>query len=133
MAGRHKTPTSILDARGAFKKHPERKRDNEPPREGTIGYAPKWFSPGQRELWNEIKGLIHTKILGKSDRIAYEILVTLMYRYRHAPGTDDEPVAPLNGSEFSRLVTILGKFGMTPSDRAGLIVEKEKPKNPFDL
>lgn len=128
--GRPKTPTSILDARQAFRKHPERRRTREPPADGTIGHAPKWFNAEQRDVWNEIKGLINKNILGKSDRLAFEILVTLMYRYRYALRGD---VAPLSNSEFSRLCAMLGKFGMTPSDRASLQLEKPKPKNPFDM
>lgn len=128
--GRLKTPTNILEARGSFKKHPERKRGGEPKKIGNVGRAPKWFDEDQRSVWNEFKDLIHKDTLGKSDRPAFEILVTLMHRYRF--GTK-EGVLPLSSGEFTRLISLLGKFGMTPSDRASINIPGKPKKNPFDM
>ena len=77
---RPKTPTSILDAKGAYSKNPSRKRSNEPKPRLGIGSAP---SPTNESVtfvsvWDEVVGMVCPGVLGNSDRIALEALCHLL-------------------------------------------------------
>lgn len=54
--GRTRTPTNVLDARGAFDKHPERRKEraDEPVDERPLGDPPKGLSVDEVEAWHEL-------------------------------------------------------------------------------
>ena len=52
--GRIPIPTEILDTRGSFLKHPERRRPNEPYETRPLGSPPKYLSDEAKKLWKEI-------------------------------------------------------------------------------
>ena len=52
--GRIPQPTAILDAKGAFLTHPERRRPNEPYETRPLGSPPKYLSDEAKKLWKEI-------------------------------------------------------------------------------
>lgn len=114
---RPRTPTSILDTKGAFLAHPERKREREPQPLGSIGSAPKFLSHDEKKIWREfVRGLAPS--VGKSsDRWAAESLVRLKAKER---------VGTIRGNELAQLTSLYGRFGMTPSDRAKVSVEVPK-------
>lgn len=56
MRGRKRTPTAVLEMRGAFRKHPERRkeREGEPELPLGVGDPPKSFDAAQVECWKEL-------------------------------------------------------------------------------
>lgn len=133
MAGRPKTPTNVLELRGAYKKHPERKPKDgtEPELKDGVGEPPEYLAADEKALWHEIVSLACDGVLGDSDRLAVEIAATLMAEFRR--GGRDEQGRPLfTDARLSRLQAILGQLGMTPADRAKVKVPKKgAPANAF--
>ena len=78
------------------------------------------------DAWKEIEKSAPLQVLTKSDRLALELAANLLAQFRLNPV--DFPAAKL-----VRLEALLGKFGMTPADRAKVGGKKDAPKgNPFD-
>jgi hypothetical protein len=123
--GRPRIPTNILAARGAFKKHPERlaDREGEPVITDPIGECPHRFTEDQKQAWNDITTQCGAGVLTIADTIAVEIASGLLARHRQAP---------LSGADLNQLTSLLGKFGMTPSERSKVSGSAGKePENPF--
>jgi hypothetical protein len=124
--GRPRVPTNILDARGAFKTHPERrgKREGEPVVTELIGSAPKTFTADQLQAWKDITSQCADGVLTKADSIAVEVCAGLLARHRQAP---------LTGADLNQLTGLLGRFGMTPSDRSKVRgIGQKQSTNPFE-
>jgi len=121
---RPRTPTNLLDARGAFRKHPERKRDreNEPTDLPELAAAPKDFNADQKRAWKDIVSNCPKGVLKASDALAVEIAARMLADMR---------VGRLDVRLFGQLNALLGKFGMTPADRSKVSVPKPVALNPF--
>lgn len=124
---RPRTPTVILEKRGAFQHDPQRKdaRSNEPVPAGPLGDPPKRFTDLEKEAWSELQLIAPEGVLMISDRIMVEAYCTLVARLRGQKDQFGAP-QPLKAAEFTLLMNILGKLGMTPSDRARIKIS-EKP------
>ena len=122
---RPRTPTAVLDARGSFKKDPQRKRDGEPIVKEPLGPAPDYLSDSQRVAWNEIVARAPLGVLTQADTHAVEMTAKLI-----ADSRDNWDKFPV--SSMGRLQSLLGAFGMTPSERSRLNIGKPKDVNPFD-
>lgn len=120
---RPRTPTNVLELRGAFKKNPDRARVD-PPTEAGLGAPPSYLNKAECHIWKEIESRAPAGVLTRSDRLAVEQMCYLVYRIRTQP--DDVKVA-----ERNLLRSYLGQFGMTPADRAKISAAPEKPSNPF--
>lgn len=120
---RPRTPTNVLDLRGSFKRHPERKRTGEPKPAGKIGAAPAGLDAQQKKCWREIVKDCPPNVLTNADRWAVEICAVLMARFR---------VGEATGAEVGHLRALLGQLGMTPSERAKLSIEPPKPKDDWE-
>ena len=107
--GTYRTPTAVLELRGAFKRNPNRRRKFEPciltalpePRPSL----PKpvrlaWLEMRERGFW-----------LTSADRFLVEIAATLMAACR-----SDQ----LKSGDVSLLVGLLGKIGFSPKERGRL-------------
>jgi phage terminase small subunit len=112
--GRIPVPTAILDARGSFLKHPERRRPNEPQEARPLGNAPMCLTPEQKKLWREIARNLPPGVGKISDRYAFEILVRLLAKER---------ADSINNNERGQLIKLLGSFGMTPADRSKVSID----------
>jgi hypothetical protein len=121
--GRPRTPSNVLDARGAFKKNPNRARPDEPESEGEIGDPPECFTEDQCAAWRDFARTCHAGVLGSADRIALEIAAVLLADFRV---NLEFPAAKL-----ARLDSLLGRFGMTPSDRSKVKAPKKEAANSF--
>ena len=122
---RPRTATAILEASGAFKNHPERKRQNEPkPAAGFPGTPPEHLTEEQKTAWQQIVEITPPGVLANSDQLIVEIAACLLAEYRANPG---EMVT----ARITRLTCELGKLGLSPSDRAGLEVYKPEDLDPF--
>lgn len=114
----------MLDARGAFKKNPQRRRDGEPEVKEPIGQVPDSLNEGEAGCWRELVDAAPLGVFTRADRLSVEVAAKLLWESR----TD---FANMRDGRVSRLLAILGQFGMTPSERAKLSIEKPKDANPF--
>lgn len=121
----------MLDARGAFQNHPERKkgRELEPEPTAAIGNAPKHFTPEQKKIWKEFVKIAPPGVLFNSDRWLLESLVILKSREREGTITD---------TARSQMIACLAKLGMTPADRSKVsaspgVGKKQKEKSAWDI
>jgi phage terminase small subunit len=112
-------PTAILDAEGAFIRHPERSRESEPETSDKkpLGDAPAYLSEFQKEVWAQLSAQMLPGVCFESDRTSFELLVRLVCKMR----TDT-----INRSEVSSLIALTGRFAMNPADRSKVAVEKPK-------
>jgi phage terminase small subunit len=122
---RPRTATKILEARGAFKKNPNRKRDHEP--QSGLAFPkrpPSRLTPEQRAAWREVVRIAPGGVLTGADTVTVEIVAVLLAEFRA-----DSRAFPTN--RLARLTSEMGKIGLSPSARAGL--EIHKPEfNEFD-
>lgn len=121
---RPRTPTKVLELRGTFKKHPERKaeREREPEPKGGLGKAPATLDEAERARWKEIAKWCTWLTI--ADRPLVEITCQLwMLARKRAAGP----------GELKQLVANLTRLGMTPSNRSKVKVPDalKKIKNPF--
>lgn len=120
---RPRKPTKVLELTGAFKKNPQRKRNGEPVPTGGIGAYAKG-SIDRAKIWDEIVGQCALGVLANADRLALEIAVEYVRQFRMEP-------VKFSAAKIHVLVAILGRFGMTPSDRAKMHLP-ETPKGDGD-
>lgn len=120
---RQRTPTNVLDLRGAFKEHPNRARPAEPKAEGELGPAPDYLDDEHRTAWVELIAIMPAGVGKSADRPAFEALVR--YRVMQRNGL---LLAPPLVAQFRLL---LGAFAMTPADRSKVSVPAAPAENPF--
>lgn len=136
---RPRTPTSQLDASGAFDHDPQRARErqNEPIPPGPLGEPPaRWrtntgdenrdrLNSLQVEAWHELELQVAPNVLTISDRVAVEVYCSLIARHRAGE--------ILTAAEYGLIKSFLAEMGMTPASRSRLNVPRkpEKPKNKF--
>lgn len=122
---RPRTATNILDARGAFKKNPNRARPNEPKVEAKFRKSPpKRLTEDQRQAWRELVKAVPAGVLTAADHLVMEIAACLLAEFWACP-------AEMDTTRITRLHAIMARFGLDPSGRASLTIEKPKD-NPFD-
>lgn len=117
-----RTPTNVLALKGSFKKDPQRARPAEPEPTASLGSAPKHFDDEHKKTWNELKRIYKLSAPGNSDRLALEALTCLTVQFRNEP-------AEFSGAKYTRMISLIGLFGGTPSDRSKVSVVKKKPLN----
>ena len=120
----HTQPLEIAKLKGAHKKDPQRYRKEVPKSKLPLGEAPAHLTPEAAACWFEISGYSIPGVMTGADRIALEVLSNLLAEYR------DDPRG-FTAAKLNQLIGSLGRFGMTPSDRTKLGVEKSKADNPF--
>ena len=121
---RPRTPTNVLELRGAFKKDPQRRRE-EPKTVGVLSDAPEYLDDEVRGIWDEFVGCAPIGVMTDSDRLSLEIACHLMREFRQNP-------VEFTAAKIGRLQALLGSFGMTPADRAKLASPgKSDEENPF--
>lgn len=123
---RPRTPTNVLELRGAFKKDPQRKRPNEPKPAKPVGTPPRHerFTPEHQAIWRELKRQAADGVLTISDRIALEALCYLIAELRGEPSR-------FSAAKYSRMEALLGKIGFTPADRSKVNVPGKPKGNAF--
>ena len=90
-----------------------------------LAAAPDHINGAVLHAWNEIVDSAPLDVLTNSDRISLEIAANLLAQFRNDP-------IEFTAAKLVRLEALLGKFGMTPADRAKVGGKKEAPKgNPF--
>ncbi len=114
-----RTPTNILEAKGAFDRHPDRRREreNEPQVTEPIGDPPEFRTPEELQAWIDIVTWCPKGVLFQPDRIAVERMARILALDRQGRASDAQGRA---------LDALLGKFAMTPADRSKVQVHKPK-------
>ncbi len=122
---RPRTPTAVLDARGSFKNHPDRKRDGEPVVKEPIGSPPDDFTADEVNAWQGLVDRAPLGVLTAADYYSVVMAAKLLAEFF-------SNYAAFTPARLARLHSLLGQFGMTPSERAKLSIPKAKEVNPFD-
>jgi hypothetical protein len=75
-------------------------------------------------IWHELASILPVGVARNADRFAVELLCDLMFKFR---------TSALKGADLSQLVSLLGRLGLTPCDRARVSqpVVNKKEANPF--
>ncbi len=123
--GKPRKPSAILEVNGAFKKNPNRRRNNEPKIDKPVGKPPVYFDKEQVKMWNEIKASLVDGVALFSDKFSLELLCNTLVQYRRDPFT-------FTAADKSQLKAMLSHFGMSPSTRANIEIVQPKEHNPFD-
>jgi hypothetical protein len=122
--GRVKTPTNVLEMRGSFRKHPERKRarKDEPQNLPPLGAVPEALDDVHKAAWRDIVRTVPAGVLTVSDELSVETAARLLVRVRKGDA---------GAGIFGQLRAFMAAFGLTPSDRVKLIVPKPTKQNRF--
>ena len=123
--GAPKKPSALKKLEGTDKRNKDRMNPNEPVPARGIGPSHKSLSAAEQLIWDEVVGISYRGVLGEADRIALEMMCRLIHEMR----TDFEE---MTAAKITQLSQLLGRFGMTPSDRTKIVIPKEQNTNPFD-
>ena len=152
---RPKTPTNILNLRGADKHDPARfkNREHEPKPAKGIAKPPAWLSRRGRKIFRELAEITtamgvltvadHPALAMLSDAydgyfVASEAITEHGMTYTITNRDGDElvkanPAVAMKSDAWRRIQSGLSKFGLDPSSRAGLVVNHPESDNPFDV
>ena len=117
-------PTALKRIQGTDRDHKSRQNPDEPTPTRGIGPAHKTLSGYEQEIWDEIVGISYRGVLGEADRIALEMMCRLVAEMRL-------DFVEMTAAKITQLSQLIGRFGMTPSDRTKIVVPKEQNVNPF--
>ena len=120
---RPRTPSNVLDLRGAFDKNPQRRRED-PKVEAGLGEAPDYFNDDECKVWAEIAESAPEGVLSRADRIAVEMLTDLIVRFRSRQ--------PLKAAERNHMLNLLSRLGMTAADRSR-VAKPDDGENQLDI
>jgi len=120
---RPRTPSNVLELRGAFKKHPGRRRKDP---EGTAPFCespPAHLPPEAVRAWSYLVARLPRIAIFNCDEIAVEMAARQLASYWLTPHIDT----------LKELRQWLAKLGMFPVDRAKIPAkEPEGTKSPAD-
>lgn len=123
--GAPKKPSALKAIQGTDQKNKDRLNENEPVPVRGIGPAGSVLNEYERSIWDEVVGISYAGVLGEADRIALEMMCRLIAEMR----LDFEE---MTAAKITQLSQLLGRFGMTPSDRTKIVIPKSKNANPFE-
>ena len=124
--GRNRISTATQEAKGAFRKDPQRKSlrsdlgpdgKYKPLCTSPIGAAPKYFKGRRLAAWDEFIGEIPEGVLNGSHRKILELACDLVQKQR---------AGKISGTERGQLIQILSRLGMTPVDQSKIVARQEK-------
>ena len=124
--GRHPKPSHIRLAEGNRGKRPV---PVDPPTVAGVPECPAAFSKGQRAAWADLVRCVEPMgVVTTSDALGLERAAVALARVRSPRGN------PLAAAAAEKLVLqYLGRFGLTPADRAKLGAAPEKPERASDF
>ncbi len=120
-----KKPQALRELQGTTKDHPGRQNPEQPLPSRGIGPAHDSLTEAQQKIWDEVVGISYRGVLGEADRIALEMMCRLIDEMRN----DFEE---MTAAKLTQLSALIGRFGMTPSDRAKIVIPQSKNKNAFE-
>ena len=119
---RPRKPTSQLKLVGAFEKDPQRKREHEPVCTDPAILPPNDLSEEAREAWDFLVATAVPGVLTAMDSASLLLCARCLSEV-----WDGE----VNITDSQKVNVMLGKLGMTPSERSKVIVPKKKEDNPY--
>jgi hypothetical protein len=114
-----RTPTAILEAKGAFEQNPNRARPNEPTSGKPIGAPPVYLSLEEKRVWRELVKHACPGVLFESDREHFELLTRLTAKMRYH-------FTEMKASEMAHFISLGSRFAMTPADRSRVTIDRTK-------
>lgn len=129
--GAHKKPQAVREMQGTADRNKHRDNQSQPKVTRGIGPAPEHFTELQSDIWDYLVSVMFAGVLSISDRPTMEMMAVLFYRFRHGDYEENSVCPALNGVELSRLDSLMGRYGMTPSDRTKIVVPKQEKENVF--
>lgn len=125
MAGRPPKPTALKLLQG----NPGKRRIPKGEPKPKIGAeAPAWLGKRARKFWDNLAPqLVGIRVLTEVDAQALAVLCTLLVEFQMKARAGQTSV-----TLASEIRAYLGRFGMTPSDRAKVQVVPEGEADPFD-
>jgi len=107
----HRVPTSSLESKGSFLKHPERKRAraDEPKPTGELGEPPNDLDGEEKKAWYYLASLLAPGVVSNMDRASMEEMACLRVICKGKRAT---------AAERQLYRGYLAAFGMTPADRS---------------
>jgi hypothetical protein len=122
---RPRKPTALHALTGSLEHDPGRfaGRANEPVDDRALGPPPDRMEAAERVCWGEIERL--APWLSFADRLAVEVTAGLLARWRQCG------VALMPPAMLTRLESMLGRLGLTPSDRSKVSARPVHPENRF--
>lgn len=119
---RPRTPSNVLDMRGAFKKHPERKREDLQGVGDFNSTPPQWLAAPIVPAWHRVVSQINPAVLTGSDTESIAVMARLLSQFEL---TSDKTYATELRQWFSQ-------YGMTAVGRTKLAAPKKGGGgNPF--
>lgn len=144
MPGRSRKPTARHELEGTRPNASNRDRSNEPKDLPPLGDWPEhWHAldPELRaqlvDIWHEVANRVPSGVLTDADRFALELVVGLLWQWRHnspARGVPARGFGGLSAADTGTLKTMLGLLGMTPADRSKVsasVGEGDKTDDPW--
>jgi hypothetical protein len=117
--GRPRIPTAIQETKGYYISNPSRAHPFEPDTDKPLGNPPARLSADVQTVWHEVAAELLPGVGKESDRTMFEVLIRLIYKMR---------VGTIRIMELTALVSLCGRFGMSPADRSRIAVGAE-PSN----
>ena len=118
---RPRTPSNVLELRGAFKKHPERRRAAVQPAGEFDTNPPAHLPQEQVRAWRAVVAQIPPGVLTASDGLSVEIMAGLMSRYWLTGELD----------YVKELRMWFGQYGLTGAGREKITAKPKPASNPF--
>lgn len=119
---RHAQPREVAELKGSISKDPQRYKGDPVKSELPLGDAPKHMSGSGQECWFEISTYSIPGVLTCADRISLELASELLAQFRLDP-------LEFPTTKIAQLVGLLARFGMTPTDRQKLSIDKPKAED----
>jgi len=117
-------PMALRELHGTANRNKYRTNQNEPVVERGIGEPSEHLNKQEKAIWDEVVSQMYAGVLGSADRLALEMICRLVHEMRTN--------LDMKATKLNLLVSLLGRFGMTPSDRAKIVVPKKTGNNPFE-
>ena len=121
---RPRTATAILEARGAFKSNPDRKREDPKCSSPFPDVAPENLTPLQVKWWHSIRRMVPDGILTGADQLTVHLAAVLWSEFM----VDS---AGMNTGRIGQMRSVMGSLGLSPADRAKLATKPEGDDGDF--
>lgn len=118
-------PQALREIHGTANDHPGRQNKEQPIPERGIGPAHTSLTEYEQQVWDEVVGIQYAGVLGEADRVALEMMCRLIAEMRLN-------FEEMTAAKITQLSQLLGRFGMTPSDRTKIVIPKGQKKNDFE-
>jgi hypothetical protein len=112
-------PREVIALKGQDKKRPGRYRNKVPKSDLPCGEPPPDMGIEAQDCWYEISAKAIKGVLTYADTVMLKIASNLLAEYNRDP--DEFPIG-----KYTHLIGVLARFGMSPSDRTKLSIDKPK-------